>query len=517
MGEIVRASSEAPEMTESVRVYHKDRDNQKIILSENRFSIRNVEVTKKPVRGGHSYVISNSSREQFLQTLHQLGYWKRLLGKGRYIYIKETNGVIEEVDKAIIRDDFFKYLEESGDINFSDNGNEVHFPVGAVKELYRRQQSQLFIDPILESLPSHDKPILRDTREICYKVFRNGIVVISKEDVAFMPFSDIKECIWKDSIIPHDIDISHPEDMLTGHFFHYLKNVAGNNIESFISAIGYLLHEYNSSAMGQAVICYDADAGEKGVPAGGTGKGIFGTAISKLINTAKIDGKKFRADSQFVWQTVRPDTRLVWIDDLSERIPFETFHSVLTDGFSIEQKNRDEYRIPIEESPKLLLTSNKLLPGEGSTNKRRQFIIEFSDHYSRKILTGTEEPIKDEHGCYFFSEDWDYAEWNKFFMTLIACIRDYLADGLIPAKSSNVKRNKLIQATSMEFAEYVATLKTGHEYLTRDAYEEFKGDDDRLTQRAFSNMIKTYAAIEGLEFKSYAKDKIRRFILTRRI
>ena len=198
-----------------------------------------------------------------MQTLHQLGYWKRLLGKGRYIYIKETNGVIEEVDKAIIRDDFFKYLEESGDINFSDNGNEVHFPVGAVKELYRRQQSQLFIDPILESLPSHDKPILRDTREICYKVFRNGIVVISKEDVAFMPFSDIKECIWKDSIIPHDIDISHPEDMLTGHFFHYLKNVAGNNIESFISAIGYLLHEYNSSAMGQAVICYDADAGEK--------------------------------------------------------------------------------------------------------------------------------------------------------------------------------------------------------------------------------------------------------------
>src|SRR5439155_25720777 len=120
-------------------------------------------------------------------------------------------------------------------------------------------------------------------------------------------------------------------------------------------------------------------------------------------------------------------TQVVWLDDARPELGFETFHSCLTDGWSIEKKFKDQFFIEPEDSPKLLITCNTILKGEGTTNKRRQFIIEFSNHYSRNIKQGNEEPIKTEHGCTFFAQDdWKPQEWNQFFFFMLDCTRQYL-------------------------------------------------------------------------------------------
>lgn len=64
-------------------------------------------------------------------------------------------------------------------------------------------------------------------------------------------------------------------------------------------------------------------------------------------------------------------TQIVWIDDAPHKLGFEIFHSVLTDGWNVEKKREHEIIISPEHSPKLLLTSNSVVEGEGNTNERR--------------------------------------------------------------------------------------------------------------------------------------------------
>src|SRR5690625_7176873 len=109
---------------------------------------------------------------------------------------------------------------------------------------------------------------------------------------------------------------------------------------------------------------------------------------------------------------------------------------------NIEQKHRDEFFISAEDSPKIVIASNTVLANEGTTNKRRQFIIEFSDHYSRHIKNGTEEPIRDEHGCMLCTDDWDEAEWKKFDTCMIRCGKSYLIEYMLRYAYKDRKRTQ---------------------------------------------------------------------------
>src|SRR5690625_6092249 len=121
---------------------------------------------------------------------------------------------------------------------------------------------------------------------------------------------------------------------------------------------------------------------------------------------------------------------------------------------NIEQKHRDEFFISAEDSPKIVIASNNVSANERTSIKRRQVIIEYSDQYSRHIKNGTEEPIRDEHGCMFFTDDWDEAEWKKFDTFMIRCVQSYLLEGLQPYEFKNLKRNQLLQNTSEDFDEW---------------------------------------------------------------
>ena len=193
-------------------------------------------------------------------------------------------------------------------------------------------------------------------------------------------------------------------------------------------------------------------------------------------------------------------TQVFWLDDVHQDFPFEVLHSVSTDGWSIEKKFKDEFFIPAMDGPKIILCSNIILSGGGSTNKRRQFILEFSDHYSRNIITGAEEPIKEEHGCIFFDNDyWDVNEWAKFDSFMLWCAEYYLRNGLIPYTRVGQECSRLIQLTDEDFAEWVVERFTipGEEYDSRQQYDEFirylGENDSMLKPREFNRWLHTFA------------------------
>ena len=81
-------------------------------------------------------------------------------------------------------------------------------------------------------------------------------------------------------------------------------------------------------------------------PEGGTGKGLFMSGISKMKKVVVIDGKSFNFERSFAYQLVSADTQILCFDDVSKHFNFERLFSVVTEGLTLEKKNKDAIKIP---------------------------------------------------------------------------------------------------------------------------------------------------------------------------
>jgi hypothetical protein len=171
---------------------------------------------------------------------------------------------------------------------------------------------------------------------------------------------------------------------------------------------------------------------------GGTGKGIFVKALSYIIKTVRVDGKNFALDKNFAFQRVDLDTRLVAIEDTRKRVDFEGFYSIITEGITVEKKNKDELFIPYKDSPKIMFTTNYSIPQNGVHAKRRQKVLEFAPYFGK-----THTP-QDEFGKKLF-DDWDKDEWNRFFNLFFIAQQDYLQNGITELPQSDKMGHKMIK------------------------------------------------------------------------
>lgn len=465
---------------------------------------------KEPI-GNFSGVYRNG----FIDFLTHYGFRKKFRSDSSYFLLRCIDNTIEEVDTINISDFVIDYLEKNGaDILFNENieGDSVEFTASLLlqKETIKKQCHSLFNKKFLEMLPTFDAEILKDTPTECFKLFKNRIVKITSESMEVIEYKDLKDkFVWKKHII--DFDFEYTDNFTECHYYKFIYNVSNAATEqlrhtSFISAIGYLLHKYNSPEKGQAIICYDEKITDLNKPQGGTGKGVFAKALAKLSELIKIDGKKFDENDRFCFQRISDSTQIVFFDDVKNKLGFDRFNSILTDGWNIEKKNKDEFAIPPEDSPKVLIGSNSILECEGSTRKRRQFILEFSDFYSKHIKKGNEVPIKDIHKCVFFSDDWDETEWQMFYSFMIYCICQFMQNGLVYYEPKNVVANRLRQITNDDFAEWVTqqNFEVNKVYETKPLFEVFKSTyygDDVFSQRKFTGFLKKYATLSDWGFK----------------
>ncbi len=406
-----------------------------------------------------------------LDALRELGYYKKQREKGEFFFVRERDNIIKEVEPSFTKDEFYtahlKNLEQP--LFFVVDDLPITLSIEAQQQAYLKQANQVFNKKFLEHLDTHEKPILEDDQYNSYFFFKNRISITNRSELKTMEYSELDNaCVWEDHMIDHEFN--YDQDFQDAHYPTFIRNVARgetSRLDAFHSAIGYMLNNYISPSRSQAIICYDEVPSDIGEPNGGTGKGVFCKAINQLRNTYKLDGKNIRSDDKFKFQGITERTQVFWIDDIAENFPFEMLHSAITDGFTVEKKYHHQFCIPAEKSPKIILCSNTILSEGGKTNIRRQFILEFSDYYSKKIITGAEEPIMEEHGGLFFDkESWDGAEWSKFFSFMIWCAWFYMQEGLKPYTQVGMERSRLIQMTSPEFNEWVAQreLKINEEY-----------------------------------------------------
>lgn len=454
--------------------------------------------------------------------LNQQGYFKRYSPDGNSLFfLLDEHNLISEVIPARMRDSIKAYV----DANTETIETEKYAVTYAARnEKLIRTSNSLFNDKTLQVLPTHNRPILQDDSETCYLPFLNGIVKVTRDGIELKPYSMLENtCLWKSQVIQRNYQ---PEASIDCHFAQFVSNVANNEPDrkqAFESATGYTIHSYNRPSEGQAIICCDEELTDKAKPQGGTGKGLWVNASMQMRPGAYIDGKKFDPDSQFCFQAVNRDTRFVWLDDVKANFSFDRFFSVLTAGWTIEKKNQPAYTIPQREGPKLVICTNVAPNNEGSSNIRRQFILEFSDYYKKRIRPGQKsQPIRDVHGCEFFTDEWGTEEWARFDRYMVECVLQYMKHGLKPYKTHNVSTNRLIQTTSDDFyiwaTSYEGTGLQANQVYGRPEvlanYRQFAGMSEKeCPSRRFTEYVKRYADSQGWTFRLGSSNKNPTFIL----
>jgi hypothetical protein len=231
-------------------------------------------------------------------------------------------------------------------------------------------------------------------------------------------------------------------------FKTFVSNIAGDDsqrVSSMESTIGFLMHGYKNPSYCPAIILNDEVISDN--PEGGTGKGLFVNALSKIKKTVTIDGKSFNFDKSFAYQTVNVGTQVLCFDDVKKHFDFERLFSVVTEGLTVEKKNKDAIKLPFNRSPKIMITTNYAIKGKGNSFERRKWELEFRQFYSKEFTPFV------EFGRMLFN-DWDEEEWCKFDNYMINNLKSYLSTGLIKSTFVNLKVRKLSAETCHEFIDW---------------------------------------------------------------
>ena len=368
---------------------------------------------------------------QFKEFLEDNGFYKFYPENSKsFNLVKVTNNLIDNTSEDEIKDFILSYLEDMDDLSVYN---------------YFADKTRFFKEDFLSMLGSVDVYFMEDTSDVAHLYYNNCAVKVTKDSVGIIDYIDLNGYIWKEQVIDRDFAICEVNEC---DFKTFVSNIAGEDeqrIKSMQSTIGFLMHGYKNPAYCPAIILNDEVISDN--PEGGTGKGIFVRAVSKIKKTIFIDGKSFNFDKSFVYQTVNVGTQILSFDDVKRHFDFERLFSVVTEGLTVEKKNKDAFHLPFRKSPKIIITTNYAVRGKGNSFERRKWELEFKQFYSKEFT-----PLV-EFGRMMF-DDWDEEEWCKFDNYMIINLKSYLSTGLIKSTFVNLKVRKLSAETCHEFIEW---------------------------------------------------------------
>ena len=369
---------------------------------------------------------------QFKQFLEDNGFYKYCPEGGKnYVFVKVTNNLIDHTSDKEIKDFVLTHLLELDDVAVYN---------------YFADQTRFFKEEFLSLLSTIEIYFIADTKDSSYLYYKNCAIKITKDGVTTLDYLDLGGYVWKDHVIDRNFTLCGVTQKCD--FKKFVSNINGGDegrIQSMESTIGFLLHGYKNLSFCPAVILNDEVISDN--PEGGTGKGLLMNALSKMKKLVVIDGKSFAFERSFAYQLVSADTQILCFDDVRKHFDFERLFSVVTEGLTLEKKNKDAIKIPFAKSPKIAITTNYAIKGAGNSFARRKWELELHQFYTKEFT-----PL-DEFGKLMFG-DWNDDDWCEFDNYMIGCLTNYLRTGLVKSKFVNLKIRQLSAESCHEFIEW---------------------------------------------------------------
>lgn len=484
----------------------------------------------QPVRQSSQYIFV----QFWYEVIHNAGKeneWTELKIDYRlFLHFLQKNGFglyYHDKQVAIVRmhDNIVSTTIEKGKMNLTVKQFTLDF-IRSIKkhdvlEVMLRRHSTFFCDSFLTSMTPLDLHFYRDGKSYSCLFFKNGFLEIRKKSVTFKPYSQLRGCVWETHILTRDYRGQYHADPLIeiedglkhSVFAKFLAKVSVeqrddrtiNNYYAFMYAYAYLLHSYKDSANARAVICVDNDAGMEAN--GRRGKSLFCEGMKRLRRMSVEDGKTLKLDSNFLFQILDLDSQILMIDDVREKFDFSQLYPTITGDMAIEKKNQARFIVSFEDSPKMLLTTNHAVLGNGDSHKGRWYILPFTRYFNLKHT-----PL-DEFGCRLFVE-WDELEWQRFY--------DFSADSLkyyfgyakpVTADLSTYNEAKLKSEVYSElleyFDEYITPNGTPYKVDKKIFFKDFKNLYPIYSERTeswFTKRLKQYCEHKNIVINPGQKD-----------
>lgn len=397
------------------------------------------------------------------------------------MFVRIVSNKVNETSVEVIKDFVLGYLTDKKEHNVWN---------------YCAGNFKIFTETYLLMLESVELMMLNDLKDKSFIAYKNGILEVTKDSLKIIDYLDVDGYIWESHIINRNFSI---QDELNNDYRKFINNISSNDSLPVECVIGYLLSNYKNKMNNKAIILNDEVITEN--PEGGTGKGLFIQGLKQIRRVSILDGKSFDDKKSFPYQTVKQETNILVFDDVKKNFDFESKFSLVTEGMTLERKNKDAIKLKVEESPKMVISTNYAIKGEGNSHDRRRHEIEFAQYYGRDLTPYIEFKRQ-------LFDDWNESEFLAFDNYMVNCLQTYLSLGLVKQNAKNLKLRKLIAETSMEFVEWVGDkenmpldVRRDKKYLFDAFTDEYVDYKKYLSRRKFNTWIQKYASFQGLQYR----------------
>lgn len=397
------------------------------------------------------------------------------------MFVRIVSNKVNETSVEVIKDFVLGYLTDKKEHNVWN---------------YCAGNFKIFTETYLLMLESVELMMLNDLKDKSFIAYKNGILEVTKDSLKIIDYLDVDGYIWESHIINRNFTI---QDELNNDYRKFINNISSNDSLPVECVIGYLLSNYKNKMNNKAIILNDEVITEN--PEGGTGKGLFIQGLKQIRRVSILDGKSFDDKKSFPYQTVKQETNILVFDDVKKNFDFESKFSLVTEGMTLERKNKDAIKLKVEESPKMVISTNYAIKGEGNSHDRRRHEIEFAQYYGRDLTPYIEFKRQ-------LFDDWNESEFLAFDNYMVNCLQTYLSLGLVKQNAKNLKLRKLIAETSMEFVEWVGDkenmpldVRRDKKYLFDAFTDEYVDYKKYLSRRKFNTWIQKYASFQGLQYR----------------
>ncbi len=398
--------------------------------------------------------------------------------------VQSNHGVLSIISRDTLHDLLKPYFEQHPETLHTD----IILNSTKKREFFDPNYGLTGIPEITESKRTFDFK----HRETEYLFFQNCIVSIKASEITLLNYEDFNGLIWDDQVIKRDYE---PQPVRTsGEFEIFVNKIAGTEIESFRSALGYMLHSYKAPSTTKAVIIHDQNLTDRAN--GGTGKSIFAGALRFYKSQCYADGKNVSSQDKFLFENVSEKTQTLFIDDLRRGFSMQLIFNRLTGEWELNKKFQGKVVIPFALSPKIIATTNYTIKKSGSSDERRIFSLEVSNFFNPTNQVST-----------FFGHDlfndWVgdlYHEWAKMDEFMMGCISLYLSKGLINQSFTALAEKEFKTEVGEEMIDFLDEFSQSG-VLKISTYQE--KDQDKITQKNFRKLFVDYLWEQKLPDKYY--------------
>lgn len=360
---------------------------------------------------------------------------------------------------------------------------------------------------------------IQDTQDSMFFPFENGLAKVTKEGIELQPYEKSEGKIWASHIVPSMVKPLYTTLKATewvdveklGMFAKFCFNISGQSTvryQSLCTIIGYNLHHYYETKR-RATVFTDSQMSEN--PEGRTGKTLLGKALAKIRSVTELNGKSFRFEDRFRWQSVKPSTQVAILNDTVRYFDIELLFNDITEGISVEYKSMASFSV----NAKIIINTNQTIKILGGSAKDRVVQFELANHYSDSYTP------EHEFKCWFF-RDWDVAEWNRFNNFMLFCAHMYLRHGIIKPESINLGLRTILEHCGSDFYSFINNEAKKHleaeEFVLQECFNDFKlhypdaKNWDRFRTQNFTQHLKMYAEAIGKQVdnkRSNGQNKIK--------